>query len=317
MSSLCAVSIDLDAIECYYRIHGLGPAPASLRHVIIERCVPRAAALFAAHGIAVTWFVVGQDVDASADPSAATSAQIMTQRHLAGDELANHSHRHRYELARLDAATIRDEIVLADAVLRRITGQAVAGFRSPGYDVSATLFEVLAELGYQYDSSLFPAPGYYMAKAAVMAALSALRRPSGAVLTNPRGLMAPIDPYRPSMQAPWRRGDAPFIELPISVTPWARLPAIGTSLLVAPASVRRYMLRAMAQREFFNFELHGIDFCDATEDQIPAELVARQPDLRVPYAQKAERLSAMLQQIATISRRVTLGAAAGLLQARW
>ncbi len=315
--SLCAVSIDLDAIECYYRIHGLGPAPASLRHVIIERCVPRAAALFAAHGIAVTWFVVGQDVDVTADVNAAKSAEIMAQRHAAGDELAKHSYRHRYELARLDAATICDEIVQADTVLRRITGQAVAGFRSPGYDVSATLFAVLAELGYEYDSSLFPAPGYYLAKAAVMAALAALGRPSGAVLTNPRGLMAPIDPYRPSMLAPWRRGDAPFVELPISVTPWARLPAIGTSLLVAPASIRRYMLRAMAQRAFFNFELHGIDFCDAMEDQIPAALVARQPDLRVPFAQKAERLSGMLQQIASTSSLVPLRVAARLVQERW
>ncbi|HPH65212.1 MAG TPA: polysaccharide deacetylase family protein [Kofleriaceae bacterium] len=315
--SLCSVSIDLDAIECYYRIHALGPAPRALRHVIIERCVPRAVALFAKHGINVTWFVVGQDVDVANDASAVASATVMEQRAAAGDELANHSHRHRYELARLDAKTIRDEIVTADRVLARLAGQPIAGFRSPGYDVSAVLFDVLAELGYQYDSSLFPAPGYYAAKAAVMAALAALRRPSGAVMTNPRGLLAPIDPYRPAMTAPWRRGDAPFVELPISVTPWARLPAIGTSLLVAPAPLRRYILQTMAQREFFNFELHGIDFCDASDDEIAPELVARQPDLRLPWSQKADRLDAMLTQIASTSRRVTLQSAALTLQQRW
>ena len=43
----CAVSIDLDGIACYYRIHGLGPSPAELEHVILERALPRAAALFA------------------------------------------------------------------------------------------------------------------------------------------------------------------------------------------------------------------------------------------------------------------------------
>ena len=73
----------------------------------------------------------------------------------------------------------------------------------------------------------------------------------------------------------------------------------------------------MAQREFFNFELHGIDFCDASDDEIAPELVARQPDLRLPWSQKADRLDAMLTQIASTSRRVTLQSAALTLQQRW
>ena len=44
---VCAVSIDLDGIGCYYRIHGLRSPPAELEHVILERALPRAAALFA------------------------------------------------------------------------------------------------------------------------------------------------------------------------------------------------------------------------------------------------------------------------------
>ena len=51
----CAVSIDLDGIACYYRIHGLGVAPAELEHVILERALPRAAQLFAKRGLHVTW----------------------------------------------------------------------------------------------------------------------------------------------------------------------------------------------------------------------------------------------------------------------
>ena len=41
-----AVSIDLDGIGCYYRIHALGPHPVELEHAILERALPRAAALF-------------------------------------------------------------------------------------------------------------------------------------------------------------------------------------------------------------------------------------------------------------------------------
>src|SRR6185369_15586322 len=124
----------------------------------------------------------------------------------------------------------------------------------------------------------------------VMAALAAARRPSGAVMTNPRALAAPPEPYRPSMTSPWRRGQAPLVELPIAVTPWTRVPAIGTTLLVAPAWLRDRVLAAMARRSMFNLELHGIDFADAEQDGIPGELVDRQPDLRIPIADKLDRL---------------------------
>jgi hypothetical protein len=62
----------------------------------------------------------------------------------------------------------------------------------------------------------------------------------------------------------------------------------------------------MARRTFFNFELHGIDFADAEQDGIPGELVARQPDLKLPVAVKLERLSAMLDELAAQRKFVTL-----------
>ncbi len=318
MKPRVAISIDLDGIGCYYRIHGLGPPPAELEHVILERAMPRAANLFAARGIHVTWFVIGRDADGDAalpDRAArAANAQRLGKLAQHGDELANHSYTHPYELARLPAGEVTAEILGCDRVLRAITGKAPRGFRAPGYDVSAAMLDTLTKNGYRYDSSIFPAPGYYAAKAAVMAALAIARRPSGAVLTNPRALVAPAEPYRPAMTAPWRRGQAPIVELPVAVTPWARLPAIGTSLIVAPAALRKRIVRAMAGRNFFNFELHGIDFADAEKDGIPGELVDRQPDLRVPIAEKLARLEQLLDQLAVRWEFATLGEVAADVQ---
>lgn len=304
-----AVSIDLDGLPCYYRIYGLGPPPAELEHVILERALPRAANLFAARGIHVTWFVVGRDADA--DAALADRAQRVANadrlRTLVayGDELGNHSYSHPYELARLPADVVDTEIANCDRVLRAVGAQP-RGFRSPGYDVSAAMLDSLARRGYRYDSSVFPAPGYYAAKAVVMGALALARQPSGAVLTNPRALAAPAEPYRPAMTAPWRRGQAPLVELPIAVTPWTRLPAIGTTLIAGPAVLRRRLLAAMARRPLFNFELHGIDFADADKDGIPGELVARQADLRVPIDDKLARLEAILDELAADRRFATL-----------
>jgi len=296
----CAVSIDLDGIACYYRIHALGTPPAELAHTIYERAIPRAAALFEKRGLRVTWFVVGRDAEH------APNADLLKALHARGDELGNHSYSHPYELARMPAADIDAEISGGDRVLRAITGSPLRGFRAPGYDVSPAMLEVLARLGYRYDSSIFPAPGYYAAKAVVMAGLAALGRPSGAVMTNPRALAAPADPYRPAMTAPWKRGQAPLVELPVAVTPFARLPAIGTTLLVAPAIVRDRVVAWMGRRQTFNFELHGIDFADAEQDGIPGELVARQPDLRVPIADKLARLERVLDDLGRRWRFATL-----------
>ncbi|MDQ3338065.1 MAG: polysaccharide deacetylase family protein [Myxococcota bacterium] len=305
----CAVSIDLDGLPCYYKIHGLGKAPPGLEHVILERALPRAANLFAKRGMHVTWFVVGRDADAEAalpdHPQRVANAQRLKTLADDGDELGNHSYSHPYELARQGAKLVDDEIANCDRVLRAI-GATPRGFRAPGYDLSAAMLDSLAKRGYRYDSSVFPAPGYYAAKAAVMAALAIVRQPSGAVLTNPFALAAPTDPYRPSMTSPWRRGQSPLVELPIAVTPWTRLPAIGTTLIVAPPMIRAAIMSAMASRELFNFELHGIDFADAEKDGIPGELVARQADLRVPVEDKLARLEAILDELGKTRKFATL-----------
>ncbi|MBK9032356.1 MAG: polysaccharide deacetylase family protein [Myxococcales bacterium] len=316
MEPLVSVSVDLDPIPCYYRIHALGEPPDELRDAVLTQALPRLAALFARHGLRATWFVVGEDLDpAAVGPARAAAARaLLAARVAAGDELGNHSEHHRYDLARAPAAEVAEEIGACDARLRALTGAPIAGFRAPGYDLSPTMLAELAARGYRYDSSIFPAPGYYAAKLAVMTGLRVLGRPSGAVVTDPRALIAPTDPYRPAMTAPWCRGQAPVVELPIAVTPWARVPAIGTSLLLAPPWLRRRFLAAMRGRAFFNLELHGIDLCDAEQDGIPGELVARQPDLRRTLAEKTATLDAILAELVATRAPATLAEVAASVQ---
>lgn len=291
----CAVSIDLDPLRCYYQIHGLGPAPEPLRDVVLQQAVPRYLELFAEYGISATFFTVASDVDTGAGGSAEAAA-LVRQLADAGHEIGNHSYGHPYDLARYDEPRAAAEIELAHAVLSQLVGHPVRGFRAPGYDLSSAMLMSLLRLGYVYDSSIFPAPGYYAAKAAVMGALAVLGRPSGAVMTHPGALLAPAEPYRPDTEHPWRRGQASIVELPVAVTPVARIPAIGTSLLMAPAWVRDRLISQMARRSFFNFELHGIDLIDAKRDGIPQAVVDRQPDLRLSVDEKLDRLAAILER---------------------
>src|SRR4051812_43522855 len=253
---ICSVSVDLDAIGCYYRIHALpGPPAAPARFAILRRCLPRFADLFARHGVRATFFVVGADLDDDADGRA-----LLADLARAGHELASHTHTHPYDFIHLGAARIADEIDRAHAAIGACAGTPPIGFRAPGYEISAEAIAALRARGYRYDSSVFPSATYYGAKAVVMGAMRAVGRRSGSVLGNPRVLLAPRLPYRPAADAPYRAGGDGdgIVELPIAVTRIGRLPVIGTSLILAPPWLRKRMLTAVLREPLFNLELHGI-----------------------------------------------------------
>ena len=279
-----AVSVDLDGLGCYYRIHGLGEPPAPPPgHVVLRKCLPRFLDLFDRHHIKATFFVVGADLAEDADGRA-----LLAQAARAGHELANHTHTHPYDFTHLAREAMAAEIDRAHAAIAEVAGRPPVGFRAPGYAINSQLLELLVERGYAYDSSVFPSPPYYLAKALVMAAMRLAGRRSASVLDDARAPFAPRELYRPDPPAPYTRTfrGVGLVEIPIAVTPLARLHVIGTSLVLAPDWLRRRMIAASLKQPLFNLELHGIDLADAEQDAIPPGLVARQFDLRRPLAHK-------------------------------
>lgn len=304
MSRTCSVSIDVDPIPCYYRIHALGSPPPGLRAKILCASLPRFAAVLGAKNIKATFFVVAEDIDVDALGQDAIDMRAVLRELIdEGHEIANHSYSHPYELARLPPASVAEEMSRAHRLLSKLVGESVTGFRAPGYDLSPEILRVLVELGYRYDSSVFPAPVYYAAKALVMAGLHLIGRPSGAVMTNARALVAPIVPYEADLAYPWRPGVSGIVELPVAVTRRTRTPVIGTNLLLAPRALRSHWLSSMTGRDFFNFELHGIDLCGAQQDGMPDALVRRQPDLRISLDRKINALAEVLDSIAARGMR--------------
>ncbi len=292
MSRLSAISVDLDSLGHYCRIQGLPESvldePA--RSLVWRVALPRLLELCADAGAPVTLFVIGQDV---ADLGLSSALKAAAKGNV---ELASHSFSHAYELSRWPAQQIAADLTRAHGVIAEL-GAAPKGFRAPGYTLSAALLQTVARLGYRYDSSTYPAAPYYVAKAAVMGALAAVGRPSRAILDTPRVLGAPRVPYRPALDAPYRRGDAPLWELPVTVTPTLRVPFIGTFATSAPWRLVNAARRSLEPEPFVNFELHAIDFVDVT-DGVPAALARQQRDLLVPFAEKRRRLAELFSWLA-------------------
>jgi len=77
-----------------------------------------------------------------------------------GHEIACHSYQHRlvYEMT---PEEFRRDTYRAKSLLEDLSGQPVRGYRAPSFSVtrdSLWALDVLAELGFEYDSSIFPVP---------------------------------------------------------------------------------------------------------------------------------------------------------------
>jgi peptidoglycan/xylan/chitin deacetylase (PgdA/CDA1 family) len=293
---ICAVSVDLDGIECYYRIFGLRP-PHPVRDPVPGDALPRFRELFEGRRIPATFFVVGEMAESwplrEALPALAA----------AGHELANHSFTHPYDLFRQEPDAIALEVERAHRAIAAAAGVAPRGFRAPGYGLSPALLDAVTALGYAYDSSVLPSPPYYAAKAAVMGALRLAGRRSRSALADPRLALAPRQPYRPDPTAPWRRGQSGLVELPIAVSPTLRVPIIGMPLTTAPSAARKLLVRQLCREPAIVLELHGLDLCDAAVDGVAPEITERQPDLKVPLGHKRAVLGRTLDEIAAAGYR--------------
>jgi peptidoglycan/xylan/chitin deacetylase (PgdA/CDA1 family) len=284
---LCAVSVDLDEIPNYFGIHGLPEPTGRAKTLVYDVAVERLLALASDLSIPLTLFAIGRDL---VRPEAAAA---LSAAHRTGVEIANHSLDHRYDLVHLGRAEIRRQIEEGARAIDRATGARPVGFRAPGYTISDDVIDTLTELGVAYDSSVFPCPSYWAAKAAAITLIALRGRASRSIYDTPAVLAAPTSPYRVGRPY-WRRGNG-LLELPVQVTKWARLPFFGTPLTLWGPRVARALARMCVGEPLVNLELHGIDVLDA-DDGLDA-LRPHQPDVRVPRDRKIDAITAALLEL--------------------
>ena len=282
---VCSVSVDLDEIACYSAIHGL--AAAAECHAVYDLALARMREFAASLALPLTLFVVGRDLDRQQN---ATGLRCAVSE---GHEIGNHSLDHWYDLTRREPWEQTQQVIAANSRIQALLGVRPRGFRAPGYTVSDGLITVLREAGFSYDSSVFPCPAYYTAKALALLGMKLVRRVSNSVLDTPDVLRAPTTPYRTG-EPYWTRGTG-LLELPIQVVGPLRLPFIGTSLTMLGSRGARLLTRGLVGVPFVNLELHGIDFLEACD--VPPSLLAVQPDLRVPLTSKLSTLSIVLETL--------------------
>lgn len=116
-----------------------------------ERNVDRLLSLFAETHVRATFFCLGW--------MAEQMPQVVRRCQAAGHEIGSHGYAHLMACPS-NHARFREDIVRAKAVLEDLTGQEVLGYRAPGFSAQKDnpwFFDTVAQAGYRYDTSVFPA----------------------------------------------------------------------------------------------------------------------------------------------------------------
>ncbi|MDY6950035.1 MAG: XrtA system polysaccharide deacetylase [Thermodesulfobacteriota bacterium] len=147
-------SITVDVEEWYHILDSPAVPPTERWDSLesrVELGLGRLLDMFEETGVRATFFWLGWVAERHKD--------MVAQCREAGHEIASHGYGHvlAYEVG---PKAFRDDISRAKRILEDVIGDKVLGFRAPGFgitDETPWVFEVIREVGYEYDSSVFPA----------------------------------------------------------------------------------------------------------------------------------------------------------------
>lgn len=103
--------------------------------------------------VRATFFVLGNVADAY--------PELVREVTWRGHEVGSHTHSHEL-ISRMKPAAFKADVERSLFTLQDLAGEPVLGFRAPEFSVGHLrhwCFEILAELGFRYDSSVFPLSG--------------------------------------------------------------------------------------------------------------------------------------------------------------
>jgi len=283
---LASFNIDVDPVDCYFNIHGI-ETEQSDNDPIWSKGVVRFLDLLEKHEIKATFFVTCSDLRKS-------NYKILQSIVEKGHEIGNHTFSHNYKLTLMSKDEVSDEIERNHEKIKDVTGVGCVGFRSPGYNTSPEVIEVLKEKNYSYDSSFFPSPMYYLAKWLIINLKKLRGRRSKSIIYSIMDCFGSKKPYNLGRKVRDEDPDGKLKEFPITTVTLFGLPLIGTSAIVFPEFIYNKMLKMTLKRDYINFEAHGIDLCQVDDDEKLMKLRDFQPDLKHSLDKKLDRLERLI-----------------------
>ncbi|HEX5576476.1 MAG TPA: XrtA system polysaccharide deacetylase [Gemmatimonadales bacterium] len=142
------MSID---VEDWFQVENLKPVIARAtwdsRESRVVRNTNRILDLLAEHRARATFFVLGWVAE--------RQPELIRRIAADGHEIASHGYGHDL-IYTLSPAEFRADVERGKKLLEDITGQRVLGYRAPSFSITDWAVSILQDLGFEYDSSVFP-----------------------------------------------------------------------------------------------------------------------------------------------------------------
>lgn len=241
-----ALTID---VEDYFHVAALAPSVPrdswSRREYRVEANVERLLGLFADARVRATFFVLGWVAE--------RSPGLLRRIAAAGHEVASHGYSHQLIYDQVPAV-FREETARSKHLLEDTLGIRVRGYRAASFSITSKsmwALDTLIDLGFEYDSSVFP-------------------------IRHDRYGLPDVDPAPGLLAAPSGRS---LVEFPMSVAQWGafKLPVSGGGYFrIFPYALTRFGLRRIQQvhRRPFVFYLHPWEV-DPLQPRIDASALSR------------------------------------------
>lgn len=247
----------------------------------------RIAEYAATHDFKLSLYVIGRDLR---DPEVFDRVREWAR---AGHEVGNHSWSHALNLGALPGDRIEEEIRSSHEIIAKCTGEPPRGFIAPNWAVSRKVVEILVDLDYLYDTSLFPSIYLYpMVGRLAWHSLGNL-----AVLRTILGrrdwlhpLTRPIEPH--FVDRAYRRMKGPgtgrLLILPLPTLSRFSAPCWHTSgFVLGWDRLKKRLSRLLQTRRGFYYLMHPADFSDTRDFEGKYKHILERAD--VPLSEKLRR----------------------------
>ncbi len=260
---IASLSLDLDNKWSYMKTHG--DAGWESFPTYLDVIVPRSLKFLRERDLKITYFIVGQD--AAREENIAALSQISDAQH----EIGNHSFNHEPWLHLYSKQQLIEEFEKTETAMANFTDQKLVGFRGPGYSLSPTVLEVLAEREYEYDCSTLPtyvaplARAYYFFKSPEMSDEEREKRKK--LFGKFSDGFQSLKPYK------WQIGEKKLTEIPVTTLPIFKTPIHFSYLLYlatfSEPAAKTYFKTALKfcvlNKLAPSLLLHPLDFLDGTD----------------------------------------------------
>lgn len=281
------ISVDVDSL--WVVAESMGYFARLDETAIYTQAVPEFLRLLDLFSATATFFCVGRDL--SIDCNREVVAEMVRRGH----EVGNHTMSHPTNWAMLSSSNKLAEIAACHEALTRAGVDSVVGFRTSGYYLDQSLVSGLLQVGYVYDSSVFPSPWVSLLMP-LGRMLMARSFKGGYSYGRVASWRVPLHPYfldERDVYCPSHEGN--LVELPIACVPGVRLPFHSTFVFAAGLWLFKWGLPAIRRRGLpLVYLFHAVDLLDGDASGRLRNYVTT----RIPFTRRLEMVQFMLGRIA-------------------